>query len=121
MQATGILTLLCASGFLALIIFLVFHNIAFRNITKKFKHYKRARFGFYECGLRARPQLSVSFTLHSYLICMLTVIYDVEGLFFIMVLLCLGSAPLVVLGFLYSMLYSFLLGISFDESRGVGK
>ena len=62
-------------------VYLAFHNVAYKNIFKRFKQYKRQRYGFYECGFRPKHEASIEINLYVYVMIALVIVYDVEGVF----------------------------------------
>lgn len=87
-----------------MLLFFVFHNIAFKNIFKRYKETTPNRFGFYECGLRMRKVGNVTFTLFFYNICIFTLLYELEGFLFIFLFL-----NIAVLNYIDFILISFFI------------
>jgi NADH:ubiquinone oxidoreductase subunit 3 (subunit A) len=96
----------------------VFHNIAYKNIFKRFKQYKRQRYGFYECGFRPKHEVSIEMSIHSYVICALVILYDVEGLFLMLFLINMDT--MCILDISMIMLYLLLLFVGFSFELFVG-
>ncbi len=111
MGVSGLLVISLAVAGLAMLVYLIFHNIAYKNIFKRFKQYKRQRYGFYECGFRPKHEVSIEISLHSYIICALVILYDVEGLFLLIFLL--NVEYMCLLDLLIILFYVILLFVGF--------
>ena len=96
------------------LIYFLFHNIAFKNFFKKFKQYKRQKFGFYECGFRPKHEVSLELTLYSYIVCSLVILYEIEGLFLILFLLNFNILCFFDVLFICIYIFLFILGFFID-------
>lgn len=96
---------------LAALVYFLFHNIAFKNIFKRFKQHSRQKYGFYECGFRPKTESTPQLPMHTYLILSLAILYDVEG-FFLLVFL-INYTTIGVLDLIFILFYVFLIFWSF--------
>lgn len=109
-----LLTQIVLCTVISLLVYIAFHNIAFKNLYKRFKQYGKQHYGFYECGFRARHDLTAVYSLNNYAICSLVILYDVECVFLVIFLVgfnFISTLELVVFC-LYVLL--FLFGVVFE-------
>ena len=97
-----------------MVLFFVFHNIAFKNVFKRLKESTPNRFGFYECGLRMRKTGNITFTLFFYNICIFTLLYELEGFLFIFLLLNISVVNLSDFILIASFVLFFIFGFIVD-------
>lgn len=97
----------------------MFHNVAFKNIFKRTKQYRRQRYGFYECGFRPRQELAIEFDMQNYIIFSMTLLYDAEGIIFLLFCQCLNIFCLTDAIFILTYFALFILGFVVDiKQRG---
>ncbi len=105
---------------LSLIVYVAFHNAAYRNVYKRFKQYRRQRYGFYECGFRPKHEVSAEISVFTYVMLALVVLYDVEGVFLLFFAACLDALSLgdilVVLLYVASFLCGLLLEVVYGST-----
>ena len=66
---------------LGFIIYNVITIMSFRDLLKRFGHFKIARRDFYECGFRPQTQKPVVLPIQFLLICVFFLLYDIELIF----------------------------------------
>lgn len=103
--------LIIASLLLALIVYLIFHNIGFKNFFKKNKQANKLKYGFYESGYKTKCSTAVEVTLSNFLVLSITIIYDVECIFFIILVLNINN--FIIIDFFLAFFYIFLFFIGF--------
>ncbi len=109
-----LLTIVLTCCFLALLVYMIFHNIAYKNFFKKSQQYLRQRYGFYECGFRPRQELSIEFSMQNYVMFAMTILYDVEAVLLLFFLQNLNIFATVDMLLIVLYLVFFILGIFFD-------
>jgi NADH:ubiquinone oxidoreductase subunit 3 (subunit A) len=86
-------------------------------VYKLFKQIHRQRYGFYECGFKARIEKSTLVQLHNVLIIAMVLLYDVEGLvllFFILNSFSMTLFEIILISFYIILL---MVGYFFDTQR----
>lgn len=101
MSTTNVIILILLNLFIALLIYLLFHRVAFKNVYKNAQQSNRHKYGFYECGFRTRHEYTPNYSINAYIICALAILYDVECIFLIlfffnMHIMCLLDIVLVL-------------------------
>ena len=66
---------------LGFIIYNVITFMSFRDLLKRFGHFKIARRDFYECGFRPQTQKAIQLPIQFLLICVFFLLYDIELIF----------------------------------------
>lgn len=110
--------IIAAALFLGVMLYLVFHNVAYKNLYKRFKQFKRQRYGFYECGFRPKHELSVELNLFVYVLLALVILYDVEGVFLLFFMTALDTLALNELILIALYLITLLLGLALELLYG---
>lgn len=77
------------------------------------------KYGFYECGFKSRKHLMLGFPMNAYLMCILTIVYNAECLFIILIVLNLSLFSLINLILFLYYLILFFFGILLDAAKGV--
>ena len=115
MTNTIIFTIIIFSAsIIACTLYLIFHNIAFKNFFKKFKQVTRQRYGFYECGFKARIEKSTLVQLNIVVIVSMALLYDVESLIFIFLMINLTTASCLDIVLILMYIALLFCGVLFD-------
>jgi len=116
MSMSNIKVIILVCAFISLIIYLIFHRIAFKNIFKGLKQSRYQRYGFYECGFRQRHEYNVKLDINLYFNLAIFILYEVECIFIIIFFtnLHIMCTLDVILILFYIIL--FLIGIYFELS-----
>jgi len=113
---SNIKVIIFACVLIGIIIYLLFHKIAYKNIFSNLKQNKYQRYGFYECGFRQRHEYNIRTDINLYFNCALFILYEVECIFLIIFFtnLHILSVLDVILILFYIIL--FLVGIYFEST-----
>nr|ADN85868.1 NADH-ubiquinone oxidoreductase subunit 3 [Nyctotherus ovalis] len=106
--------LLGVTCFLALLIYLLFHNVAFKNVFKTLKQTQQQQHGFYECGYRTRTAIAGRYNINMYIICTIAILYNIECIFLIIFFSSVATLCLLDLILICIYLLFFVIGISFE-------
>lgn len=87
-------------------------------VLRSLKGSTRHKYGFYECGFRPKNEYSLKFNLHSFVICSMAILYDVESLYLILFMLNINLFSLVDFGLLFFYLSTFLIGFVLEFISG---
>jgi NADH:ubiquinone oxidoreductase subunit 3 (subunit A) len=98
-----------------MLIYLLFHRVAFKNLLKNLKQFNRNRYGFYECGYRSKNELNLNFNIHMFIVCSLTILYDAEGSILIFFLINLNILSIADFILLLIFILTFILGFAFEN------
>lgn len=118
MGSSQILIIIVVNTIIALIIYLLFHNVAFKNIHKKLKGYNHRRYGFYECGFRTRSDLIAVHNVNMYIVMAIAILYDVECIYLLIIFTNIQYMCLIDLVLLLIYVGSILIGFYYERSIG---
>lgn len=102
--------------FLTMLIYLLFHRIAFKNVFKSLKSANRQKYGFYECGFRPRHEYTATFEINTYTIIAIAILYDIECIY--LIILLSGVQYLCILDIVIALVYisTFIIGFYFERA-----
>ena len=97
-------------------VYLLFHRVSFKKFFKNAASCRSIRYGFYECGFRQRHESIINFGLQNYVVVALSVLYDVEGVFFVIACQAIDAVSMLELSVLFLYLVIFGLGFLYEIS-----
>ena len=67
---------------LSVVVYNLITALSFKDLIRRFGHFKESRKDYYECGFRPANQRPVRFSIQFILICVFFLLYDIELVFF---------------------------------------